>query len=41
MEVDVGILGPVVVEGLGSLENLLSLLLDRTYFKLPDSDNTS
>ena len=30
MEVDVGILGPVVVEGLGRLESLVNLRLDRT-----------
>ena len=41
MEVDVGTLGILILEGLGSLESLVNLRLDRTYFKLPDSDNTS
>ena len=40
MEVDVEILGILILEGLESLENLVNLRLDRTYFKLPDSDNT-
>ena len=30
-----------VLEGLESLENLVSLCLDRTYFKLSGSDNKS
>ena len=40
MEVDVGILVLDILEGLESLESLVNLRLDRTYFKLPDSDNT-
>ena len=40
MEVDGGILVLVILEGLESLESLVNLRLDRTYFKLPDSDNT-
>ena len=38
MEVDVGILGILILGGLESLESLVNLCLDRTYFKLPDSD---
>ena len=36
-----GILGLLILEGLESLQSLVNLRLDRTYFKLPDSYNTS